>query len=166
MSNYGKPESDLAQLRIKKGLTQLQLAVLVGVTPGTIQGWERNGLPQISKYRRLAEVLGCKLEQLAAAADQGLFDPDELASKFGVDDEDESPHQMVPALPAPQRRRGRPPKTTIQQDIFDPDELESKFSLDGNDNDSSGKKDSLPNPGKKNTSPPVVTQQRGRTRRV
>jgi len=76
----------LARLRQAKGLTQLQLAVLVGVTPNTIQGWEKNGLPHLKKYRKLASILGCDLQDLDEAEDQGLFNPEELESKFRGND--------------------------------------------------------------------------------
>lgn len=36
-----KPKSRVASLREQAGLTQVQLAVLVGVTPNTIQNWEK-----------------------------------------------------------------------------------------------------------------------------
>lgn len=75
-------QSGLASLREASGLTQLQLAVLVGVTPNTIQGWEKHGLPHLRKYRKLASILGCDLSDLDEAEDRGLFDPEELESKF------------------------------------------------------------------------------------
>jgi transcriptional regulator with XRE-family HTH domain len=71
-------QSALASLREKRGLTQLQLAVLIGVTPNTIQGWEKHGLPNLKKYRRLASALGCDLSELDEADDQGLFTPEDI----------------------------------------------------------------------------------------
>lgn len=60
-----KPKSKLASLREQAGLTQVQLAVLVGVTPNTIQNWEKDGgLSQLEKYLKLAEVFGCQAEDL------------------------------------------------------------------------------------------------------
>jgi DNA-binding XRE family transcriptional regulator len=60
-----KRKSRIASLREKAGLTQVQLAVLVGVTPNTIQNWEKeNGLDQLERYLRLAEVFGCNVSDL------------------------------------------------------------------------------------------------------
>ncbi|MBN3893806.1 MAG: helix-turn-helix transcriptional regulator [Nostoc sp. NOS(2021)] len=60
-----KPKSRVASLREKVGLTQVQLAVLVGVTPNTIQNWEKeNGLEQLERYLKLAEVFGCNVSDL------------------------------------------------------------------------------------------------------
>lgn len=60
-----KPKSKVASFREKAGLTQVQLAVLVGVTPNTIQNWEKDdGLSQLEKYLKLAEVFGCQVEDL------------------------------------------------------------------------------------------------------
>ena len=60
-----KPKSRVANLREQAGLTQVQLAVLVGVTPNTIQNWEKDdGLSQLEKYLKLAEVFGCRAENL------------------------------------------------------------------------------------------------------
>ncbi|WDD36076.1 helix-turn-helix transcriptional regulator (plasmid) [Nostoc sp. UHCC 0926] len=60
-----KPKSKLASLREKAGLTQVQLAVLVGVTPNTIQNWEKdNGLDQLERYLKLAELFGCNVSDL------------------------------------------------------------------------------------------------------
>lgn len=60
-----KPKSRVANLREKAGLTQVQLAVLVGVTPNTIQNWEKeNGLDQLERYLKLAAVFGCNVSDL------------------------------------------------------------------------------------------------------
>jgi DNA-binding XRE family transcriptional regulator len=60
-----RPKSKVASLREKAGLTQVQLAVLVGVTPNTIQNWEKeNGLNQLEKYLKLAEIFGCQVSDL------------------------------------------------------------------------------------------------------
>ena len=55
-----KTESQLAMLRENSGLTQVQLAALVGVTPNTIQNWEK----QLQRYLKLAEVFGCEVADL------------------------------------------------------------------------------------------------------
>jgi transcriptional regulator with XRE-family HTH domain len=60
-----KPKSRVASLREQAGLTQVQLAVLVGVTPNTIQNWEKdNGLDQLERYLKLAEIFGCNVLDL------------------------------------------------------------------------------------------------------
>ncbi|MDF5730836.1 MAG: helix-turn-helix transcriptional regulator [Rhizonema sp. PD38] len=60
-----KPKSRVAELREQAGLTQVQLAVLVGVTPNTIQNWEKeNGLDQLERYLKLAEIFGCNVSDL------------------------------------------------------------------------------------------------------
>ena len=59
-------KSRVAELRDNAGLTQVQLAALVGVTPNTVQNWEKdNGLDQLEKYLKLCEIFGLeKLEDL------------------------------------------------------------------------------------------------------
>jgi len=60
-----KPKSRVAALRTQSGLTQVQLAALIGVTPNTIQNWEKdNGLDQLERYLKLAEIFGCKVSDL------------------------------------------------------------------------------------------------------
>jgi DNA-binding XRE family transcriptional regulator len=60
-----KPKSRLAKHREQAGLTQVQLAVLIGVTPNTIQNWEKeNGLEQLERYLKLAEIFGCNVADL------------------------------------------------------------------------------------------------------
>ena len=65
-----KPKSRVADLREQAGLTQVQLAVLVGVTPNTIQNWEKDDwLSQLEKYLKLAEVFGCSVPELVEYVD-------------------------------------------------------------------------------------------------
>lgn len=65
-----KPKSRVANLREQAGLTQVQLAALVGVTTNTIQNWEKdNGLSQLEKYLKLAEVFGCEVSELVEYVD-------------------------------------------------------------------------------------------------
>lgn len=52
-------KSKIAELRKKAGFSQAQLGVFVGVSTNTIQNWEKpDGLAQLEKYLKLAEVLG------------------------------------------------------------------------------------------------------------
>ncbi|MEM7758057.1 MAG: helix-turn-helix domain-containing protein [Cyanobacteria bacterium P01_A01_bin.40] len=54
-------KSRITELRKIAGLSQAQLAVFVGVSTNTIQSWEKpDGLAQLEKYLKLAEVLGAK----------------------------------------------------------------------------------------------------------
>ncbi len=51
--------SRVAELRKQSDLSQAQLGVFVGVSTNTIQSWEKpDGLAQLKKYLKLAEVLG------------------------------------------------------------------------------------------------------------
>lgn len=60
-----RPKSKISILREKAGLTQVQLAVLIGVTPNTIQNWEKdNGLYQLERYLKLAEIFDCQVSDL------------------------------------------------------------------------------------------------------
>lgn len=58
--------SNVAQLREKAGLTQRQLANLVGVTESTIRNLERNrnGVEQIERIVKLCRALRCNAEEL------------------------------------------------------------------------------------------------------
>lgn len=79
--------SRIAHLRNELGLTQAQLAVLVGVTNNTIQNWEkgRSGVDQIEKFLKLCEVLDCKLKDLIAYDDHSGQD-NQQAGEFTLDD--------------------------------------------------------------------------------
>ncbi|MEO1395987.1 MAG: helix-turn-helix transcriptional regulator [Cyanobacteria bacterium J06634_5] len=58
-------KSKVAELRDQTGLTQVQLAALVGVTPNTIQNWEKpDGLKSLERYLKMAELFGCPVEEL------------------------------------------------------------------------------------------------------
>jgi transcriptional regulator with XRE-family HTH domain len=58
--------SKIADLREKVGLTQRELANLVGVTETTIANWERgrSGLDWIERLIRLCDALDCELSDL------------------------------------------------------------------------------------------------------
>lgn len=81
MPEHVKVVSRIAALREKAGLTQVQVAVLIGVTPNTIQNWEKgtSGIDQIERFLKLCEILGCNLQDLIEyVADS---QPRELKSK-------------------------------------------------------------------------------------
>jgi len=58
--------SKIAELREAKGLTQNQLAALIGVDPSTLRNWEsgRNGLRQLVSIAKLCEALDVAPGQL------------------------------------------------------------------------------------------------------
>ncbi|MFK8185272.1 MAG: helix-turn-helix transcriptional regulator [Phormidesmis sp.] len=57
--------SKISDLRERAGITQVQLAALIGVTPNTIQNWEKpNGLKQLERYLKMAALFGCQVEEL------------------------------------------------------------------------------------------------------
>jgi transcriptional regulator with XRE-family HTH domain len=58
--------SKVADLRKRKGLTQRQVADLVGVDPSTVRNWERDrgGVESFVKFARLCQVLECQPSEL------------------------------------------------------------------------------------------------------
>lgn len=60
------PTPRIATLRERAGLTQRELAQIVGVTETTIANWERgrSGLDWIERFIKLCEALNCTLEEL------------------------------------------------------------------------------------------------------
>lgn len=63
--------SKISTLRESKNLTQLDLALDVGVTETTIANWEkgRSGLPIIIQLIKLCKALECQLEDLVEVLD-------------------------------------------------------------------------------------------------
>lgn len=56
---------NIASERAKLGISQQQLADLVGVSVGTISNWEINKFePQASRLRDLAGIFGCSVDYL------------------------------------------------------------------------------------------------------
>ena len=56
---------NIRNIRQKKGMLQTELADAVGVTQGTISGWETGYCtPSLSCAQKLASVLGCTIEEL------------------------------------------------------------------------------------------------------
>jgi len=60
------PTSKIALLRERTGLTQRELAQIVGVTETTIANWERgrSGLEWIERFIKLCRALNCNLDDL------------------------------------------------------------------------------------------------------
>lgn len=55
----------IRELREKRGWTRLELAMRLGVTPGTIYNWERGtNEPKATQFRALAEALGVPMESI------------------------------------------------------------------------------------------------------
>lgn len=55
----------IRELRIKAGLTQAQLGVLMGVAQCVICAWEKETyLPKARDLPRLANALGCEISEL------------------------------------------------------------------------------------------------------
>ena len=58
----------IAELRKQKGLTQLELADMMGVTDKAVSKWERDiSCPDISALPRLAEIFGVTVDELLRA---------------------------------------------------------------------------------------------------
>ena len=56
----------IRQLREERGLTQLELAYRLGVTPVTIYNWERGRTePRVSQFRQLARLFGVGMDDIA-----------------------------------------------------------------------------------------------------
>lgn len=83
----------LKQLRRERGLTQDQLARIVGVTPLTVSLWERGQrAPNLRSGRLLAEALGCSLDALYGSVE--LADPeylDEIRAEEAQDVSEKAP---------------------------------------------------------------------------
>lgn len=62
----------IRQLREERHMTQLELAVAVGVTPSTIYTWESGrSEPRVRQLRRVAEVLGVRSDDIALEEPSG-----------------------------------------------------------------------------------------------
>jgi transcriptional regulator with XRE-family HTH domain len=60
----------LAAARDKKGWTQLELAITLGITPGAVAHWEQGrSLPKRDRLREVAGVLGTDIEWLLTGDD-------------------------------------------------------------------------------------------------
>ncbi len=58
----------LRDLREAVGLTQLEVAMRLGVVPGTVFNWERGrGEPRASQIQPLARILSVSTDELLAA---------------------------------------------------------------------------------------------------
>ena len=56
---------NLKNIREKKGLSQVQLAVMLGVTQGSISAWETGRWePSLDMIRRIAQIFGVTVDEL------------------------------------------------------------------------------------------------------
>lgn len=61
-----KPMKTIRELREAAGLTQLQLANALGITPGAVYSWERGrNEPKASQLRALARFFGVSMDDIA-----------------------------------------------------------------------------------------------------
>ncbi len=65
---------NLRNLRMQKGITQLELADLMGVSYQAVSNWERgNSMPDISKLPELAEIFSCQIDDLLGHSPEAEF---------------------------------------------------------------------------------------------
>jgi transcriptional regulator with XRE-family HTH domain len=61
----------IRQARERRGWTQLQVAIQLGVTPVTIYNWERGkSEPRVSQFRQLARLMAVSMDDLALTGDE------------------------------------------------------------------------------------------------
>ena len=64
----GRPTSRLRRLRHRRGLSQGQVAQLIGMSRHSVGAWERGARPPLAAVRRLAGVYGLSVSAVARAA--------------------------------------------------------------------------------------------------
>ena len=58
----------IAEMRKEKGMTQADLATLMGVTDKAVSKWERDlSYPDVASFPRLAQALGVSVDELMAS---------------------------------------------------------------------------------------------------
>lgn len=59
--------SNIKQLRLKKDMTQQELADRLGLTQNNVTRWESDGAtPNVIMAKQIANILGCTIEDLLA----------------------------------------------------------------------------------------------------
>ena len=59
---------NIKKIREKKGITQQELATVLGVGQSTVVMWEtNNSLPRAEKLPAIAKALGCTIDELLKA---------------------------------------------------------------------------------------------------
>lgn len=84
-----KLKSRVSELRKLSGLSQAQLGVFVGVSTNTIQSWEKSdGLTQLEKYLKLAEVLGVEklIDLFVQVPENGDSKEKSILREFSLED--------------------------------------------------------------------------------
>lgn len=62
----------IKELREKRRLSQFELAVAVGVTPGTVSHWERGlSRPRFAQVRKLADTLEVDADEIVLPEPRG-----------------------------------------------------------------------------------------------
>lgn len=57
--------NNIRRIRVEKGFSQLEFAMAMGVTQGAVSHWETGRRkPDIDDLKRMAELLGCKVDDL------------------------------------------------------------------------------------------------------
>ncbi len=61
----------IEELRKEQGLTQLQVAYRVGVTPATVSNWERGVYePKVTQLRALARLFAVSMDDIALVGEE------------------------------------------------------------------------------------------------
>ncbi len=61
----------IRELRDAKGLTQLEVAYQLGVTPATVSNWERGVYePKVTQLRALARLFGVSMDDIALVGEE------------------------------------------------------------------------------------------------
>ena len=56
---------NIKKFREKKGITQQELAAVLGVVQSTVAMWESNkSLPRVDTLKAIAKALGCTIDEL------------------------------------------------------------------------------------------------------
>lgn len=59
---------NIKKIREKKGITQQELATVLGVGQSTVAMWETNkSLPRVDTLKAIAKALGCTIDELLDA---------------------------------------------------------------------------------------------------
>ncbi len=62
----------IQRLRVEQGMSQAILAEALGVDSSTVAKWESGGIyPRAQLLPKLAQILGCTIDELFAAAPDG-----------------------------------------------------------------------------------------------
>lgn len=65
----------IKELRTEQGLTQLEVAYKIGVTPLSVSNWERGvSAPTVAKLRALAELFGVSSDDIALVEREGALE--------------------------------------------------------------------------------------------